>query len=116
MAAAWIFRIPGLPEQYKLQDVYEELQGGSWQLWLMMDDRIYGVLLTTIIDYPLSRELTLKGIAGDRMSEWIKFISTIENYARINGCSKVVTAAARKGWSVFLPDYTSDKVVLEKKL
>lgn len=116
LAAPLIYRIPLLNCQYKLDDVYKELKSESWQLWLMMDKTIDGVLLTEILDYPLCRVLVLKGISGRRMHRWIKFLDVIEEYARDNGCSKIMTAGARRGWRKILADYKHTMVVLEKEL
>jgi hypothetical protein len=116
LAAPWISAIPRLCDYYKLQDVYDALEAGNWQLWIALDRKIEGVLLTTVISYPKARDLVLLGIAGNRMREWIDRVGIIEDYARAAGCEKVVVMGARKGFARMLPQYTGGRVVLEKKL
>jgi len=112
----WLVQIPRLKEVYKLKDVYKAAQSGDWQLWTFMDKKLEGVLITTIVQLPLSRELRMIGIAGNRMNEWRDDIHIIENYARANDCDRVVMFAARKGFGKVFPDYKGDRVILEKKL
>jgi len=112
----WLVRIPRLNEWYKLNDVYKAVLSGDWQLWTFMDKKLEGVLLTTIVQLPLSRELRMIGIAGNRMEEWRGDIHIIENYARANDCDRVVMLGARKGFGKVFPDYKGDRVILEKKL
>ena len=116
MLAPWIFTIPRMKDRFRAADVRRELADGSWQAWAFIDGQVEGVLLTTIQQFPLARELHLIGIAGNRMDEWVAQMPAIENFAHDNGCDRVVMLGARKGFAKIFPDYDGGHVVLEKRL
>ena len=116
MVTGWLSEIPRLLDRYDLKGVYAELDAGLWQLWLMIDEEIEGVLITNIVHYPLSKELHLLGVAGRRMPEWKGLIKTIELYAHQNDCEIVMMVGARPGFSRVFPEYTGNRLVLEKRL
>jgi len=116
LTTEWLVKIPRLLDRYTLAHVYQELDGGYWQIWLMMDNTIHGVLLSKIIQYPVCREFHLIGIAGEKMREWLPLRPVLERYARENGCVRIILQNARKGFARVLPDYSGNRVIMEKTL
>ena len=119
LVTEWLSQIPRLAQKYGLQDVYTEVKTGNWQLWVFMGDEVDGVLLTTITQYPHWKELSLVGLAGRKMKQWLAEsdkLKPIECFAERHECNAVVMVGARKGFTKIFKDYTADRVVLEKLL
>jgi len=115
-AAEFILKIPRLPERFRLKDVYEEVETGNWQMWIMFEEKIEGVLLTTVTQYPLRRELHMIGVSGTRMREWVNLIDTIEKYGVQNDCESSLMLGVRRGFGRLLPEYKGNRLILEKVL
>ena len=109
--------IPRLIERYRIEDVYEEIRDGNWQLWLALDKTVEAACLTTIVEFPKRREIHLLGVAGHRAKEWAASgINLIEQYGRKMGCELIVAQAIRRGFGRYFPEYKLGRASLERKL
>ena len=115
-ATDFIIKIPRLTDRFRLKDVYTEIETGNWQFWIMVDEKIEGVLLTTLVKFPLRKELQMLGVSGSRMREWVGLIGPIETFASQNDCAGVVMLGVRRGFGRLLPDYKGNRLILEKVL
>lgn len=87
------------------------MQAGRWQLWI--GDK--AIALTTIIQFPVTRELRIIGGAGRFYDNWLDDLKQLETYAKEQGCTRV-TITGRRGFQRLLKDYTLKRVELEKEL
>ncbi len=109
-------QIPRLQEKYGLDDVYQELECGAWQLWIAGEEEIEAVMLTTVIQFPKMTELQLLGVAGQRMRDWLPFLPLMKEHAKNNNCSKITMGPVRKGFKRVLPEFQGDRLYLEMKV
>ena len=97
-------------------DIAEQLKYGTRLLWLVIDkDQILAALLTQL--FPMRSGLVLKLLegGGEKMSNWLHLKSQIEDYAKREGCVRVIVEG-RPGWARVLPDYEVVGVTLEKRI
>ena len=65
---------------------------GKMQLWFLWDkeqdipDRLYGIVITEIIQRPLQRCLNIKIMTGKHREKWQHLIKNIEDFAWQNQC------------------------------
>tara|TARA_B100000085_G_scaffold52913_1_gene46280 strand:- start:749 stop:1180 length:432 start_codon:yes stop_codon:yes gene_type:complete len=91
------------------------------QLWFLwdkeadIDQRLYGIVVTEIIQRPLQRCLNIKIMTGKHREKWQHLIKHIENYAWQNNCD-LLELVARPGWKRVLKPfgYKESHVLLEK--
>lgn len=98
-------------------DILEQLRYGTRLLWVAVDDSatIVAAALTQL--FPMRSGLVCKVLecGGDHMREWIGLRDQIEQYARDEGCARVLIEG-RPGWARMLPDYAMIGVTLEKRV
>jgi hypothetical protein len=99
-------------------DLPEWLAAGKGQLWLSVEDgEIVAALTTSIV--PMRNGLALRMICcgGSRMELWKSCHAQIEQFARAEGCDRVLSEG-RPGWSRALKigGYHVMRVTLEKRL
>jgi len=91
------------------------------QLWFLwdkeadIDQRLYGIVVTEIIQRPLQRCLNIKIMTGKHREKWQHLIKHIENYAWQNNCD-LLELVARPGWKRVLKPFgfKESHVLLEK--
>ena len=94
---------------YALNDVLNELQLGTMQLWVIGDFK--GVVVTTVNVKPLHKVLWVQFLAGDHMDDWLdEWIQTQEAYAKHNDCV-AIEFNGRKGWSKMQKHHSDYKPV-----
>jgi len=94
---------------------------GKMQLWFLWDkdqdipDRLYGIVITEIIQRPLQRCLNIKIMTGKHREKWQHLIKNIEDFAWQNQCD-LLELVARPGWKKILKPfgYQESHVLLEK--
>ena len=89
-----------------------------WFLWdseLDIQDRLYGVVVTEVIQRPLQRCLNIKIMTGKHRDKWRHLIKHIEDFAWQNNCD-LLELVARPGWKRVLKPfgYKESHVLLEK--
>lgn len=98
-------------------DILEQLRYGTRLLWLATDERnkIIAAALTQL--FPMRSGMVCKVLecGGDHMREWIGMRTQIEEYAKLEQCSRVLIEG-RPGWARMLPDYATIGVTLEKRI
>jgi len=91
------------------------------QLWFLWDkeqdipNRLYGIVITEIIQRPLQRCLNIKIMTGKHREKWQHLIKNIEDFAWQNQCD-LLELVARPGWKKILKPfgYQESHVLLEK--
>ena len=94
---------------------------GKMQLWFLWDkeidirNRLYGIVITEIIQRPLQRCLNIKIMTGKHREKWQHLIKHIEDFAWQNQCD-LLELVARPGWKKILKPfgYQESHVLLEK--
>lgn len=98
-------------------DILEQLKYGTRLLWVAADEEaeIVAAALTQI--FPMRSGLVCKVLecGGEKMREWISLRDQIEQYAKREGCGRVMIEG-RPGWARMLPDYAMIGVTLEKRI
>ena len=97
------------------------IKEGKMQLWFLWDseldiqDRLYGVVITEVIQRPLQRCLNIKIMTGKYREKWQHLIKHIEEFAWQNKCD-LLELVARPGWKRVLKPfgYKESHVLLEK--
>tara|TARA_R100001510_G_C7618698_1_gene180137 strand:- start:439 stop:873 length:435 start_codon:yes stop_codon:yes gene_type:complete len=97
------------------------IKDDKMQLWFLWDseldvqDRMYGVVITEVIQRPLQRCLNIKIMTGKHRDKWQHLIKNIEEFAWHNKCD-LLELVARPGWKRVLKPYgyKESHVLLEK--
>ena len=97
------------------------IKDNKMQIWFLWDseqdvqDRMYGVVVTEIIQRPLQRCLNIKIMTGKHRQKWQHLIKNIEKFAWQNQCD-LLELVARPGWKRVLKPfgYKESHVLLEK--
>jgi hypothetical protein len=98
-----------------VSDVLEAVQKRDMQLWLAAEEKIYAVIITEIMNYPLRNVCRVVIATGTERRRWQHFIATIEQWAKAQGCQSM-ELVARPGWKKIFRDYTLTHIHLEKEL
>lgn len=99
-------------------DIVERIAGGLVLLWVAIDDEngnIIAAMTTELVPMRSGLVCWMCQCGGDRMQDWSRFHVKIEEYAKVEGCGKVVLRG-RRGWERVLEGYTVRSVQLEKVL
>ena len=61
--------------KYHINDIYEDLTKGFYNLWLIIDDKgddkVVAAITTRIISYPNKKAMAMDWVGGKRMAEWL---------------------------------------------
>ena len=95
--------------KYHIDDIYENLTKGYYNLWLIVDDKdgekVIAALTTRIIWYPNRKAMAMDWVGGKRMMEWLpKAMEILTDFAKDCGCSHL-EGYGRKAWSKVLKKY-----------
>lgn len=101
-------------------DYRQDLESGKKQLWLAVETsslshEILGLAITSIDDYRQMRCGSIWVCTGKQLNKWLHFIYEIENWARQQGCKRMINYA-RPGFERLINGYTKTHVILEKDL
>lgn len=99
-------------------DMLENIRYGKTLLWIAIDDgdgNILAAMTTELVPMRSGLVCWMCQCGGDRMQDWSRFHLKIEEYARAEGCVKVVLRG-RAGWERVLEGYKVRTVQLEKVL
>ena len=98
-------------------DLPQWLADGKGQLWLSVEGHIVAALTTSLV--PMRNGLALRMICcgGGRMELWKDCHRQIEEFARAEGCDRIISEG-RPGWSrvLDLGGYKVTRVTLEKRI
>lgn len=109
--AAYLAGDEEMPEN--LKDWLKKRKG---LLWLYTTGgRVLAAMITSIEMRPSGKVLRMGATGGTELKRWRECEARIVEYARAEGCVKIVSEG-RPGWARVLPGYTIKRVVLEKVL
>lgn len=119
----WPAAEPFIVSAYKDSDqdvpanILADLRSARRVLWLAVDETetIIAAMLTQLFPMASGKMCRMQECGGERMQEWKHLRRRIEDYARDEGCDRVMLEG-RPGWQRMLPDYAQVGVVLEKRL
>lgn len=80
------------------------------QLWIAYDDKVYGAVVTEVMEYPQMKALCMHFTGGEDLPKWKDaMLSVLRSFAKDTGC-KVIESTGRAGWSRIFKDdgYKSD--------
>ena len=104
--------------KYTGADVVREIVQGRMQLWAAVnEEKINGIAITEIVNYPCTRLLRFLCCTGEKAEEWFSLIQEIEAWGKMQGC-KSFEAICRAGWERYLKnyDYKKQHVIMGKEL
>jgi hypothetical protein len=98
-------------------DMLARLETARMLLWAAIgeDGKIFAAMTTELVPMRSGLVCWMCQCGGSRVWEWSKFIDKIEEYARAEGCVRVVLRG-RQGWRGVLDGYRLRSVQLEKVL
>lgn len=98
-------------------DINEQFKYGSRLLWLVVDTeaRIVSAITTQLFEMRTSKVCKVMESGGSRLTECLPLKEQIEQYAKAEGCDRVLIEG-RPGWAGVLKDYRTTGVVLEKRI
>lgn len=95
---------------------WQEIKDGYSQLWMVVDEQLTGICVTAIINYPNLRSCKIRLCAGEKVKGWIHLLRDhVEPWAREKGC-ETMEGHMRKGWQRLMPDYSTTRIFMEKRL
>jgi hypothetical protein len=91
--------------RYTADDIRQTFKKGGQQLWIAYDDKIYGAVITEIIQYPQMRALIMHFTGGIELSKWKnEMLSVLRSFAKDANC-QTIESFGRTGWKkVFSKD------------
>jgi hypothetical protein len=91
--------------RYTADDIRQTFKEGGQQLWIAYDDKIYGAVITEIIQYPQMRALIMHFTGGIELPKWKdEMLSVLRSFAKDANC-QTIESFGRTGWKkVFSKD------------
>ncbi len=97
-------------------EVQRSILSGHSLLWLAWNgSKIEGVASTALEKANDKLACTIVACGGNGSERWLGLISSIEQYAKNEGCSSM-RIIGRKGWARVLDGYKTKNIILEKAL
>ena len=95
--------------KYHIDDIYEDLTKGYYNLWLVIDnkrdEKVIAAITTRIIEYPNRKAMAMDWVGGRRMAEWLPIVmNRLISFANDCGCSHL-EGYGRKAWMKILKKY-----------
>ena len=91
--------------RYTADDIKQTFKEGGQQLWIAYDDKIYGAVITEIMEYPQMRALVMHFTGGIQLPKWKdEMLSVLRSFAKDANC-QTIESFGRTGWKkVFSKD------------
>ena len=95
--------------KYHIDDIYNDLTKGYYDLWLIIDDKsddkVIAAITTRLIQYPNRKAMAMDWVGGKRMKEWLPIaMKTLISFAKDCNC-KHLEGFGRKAWIKVLNRY-----------
>ena len=95
--------------KYHINDIYEDLTKGFYNLWLIIDDKgedkVVAALTTRLIKYPNRSAMAMDWVGCKRMAEWLPIaMEKLSSFAKDCGFSHL-EGYGRKAWMKILKKY-----------
>jgi hypothetical protein len=101
---------------HEIEDVLAAIIQRDWQLWLSVRSHIIeAVCITQINVCPKIKVCRIVLVVGDGMKDWVHLEDGIADWAKGQGCCKVV-GELRPGWKKILPHWSFGNIVAERIL
>lgn len=100
------------------EDILDRVANGKTLLWIAIEQTngiIIAAMTTELVKQRSGLVCWMCQCGGDRLHDWSRFHTKIEEYARAEGCVSVVLEG-REAWKRVLEGYTVRSVRLEKVL
>ena len=100
---------------YGVDDLYDPLLTGEFQLWAAVrDGQVIGAAVTVIEEGRKAKVLSVLNLGGEDIKDWIASLDkAFTLFARQNNCL-AYEAVTRKGFSRLVPGFIEDGVVYVK--
>ena len=98
-----------------VEDVHKLIMDRDWQLWISRGKTIEAACITQINDLPKIKICRIVLVAGTNMDSWLHFEEHIAEWAKSQGCKKLV-GELRKGWQRKLKHWIFGNIVAERKI
>ena len=105
-------------DDFMPEDILERVRYGKVLLWVAIDQEdgeIVAAMTTELVPMRSGLVCWMCQCGGKRLGEWWQFHKKIEQYAKAEGCVKVVLRG-RPGWERVLDGFKRTSVTLEKML
>ena len=99
-------------------DILDRIASGKMLLWIAIEEAngiIIAAMTTQLVRQRSGLVCWMCQCGGERMHDWSRFHVKIEEYAKVEGCVKVVLEG-REAWKRVLEGYSVRSVRLEKVL
>jgi 2-oxoglutarate dehydrogenase complex dehydrogenase (E1) component-like enzyme len=100
------------------EDILDRIGSGKMLLWVAIEQTngiIIAAMTTELVKQRSGLVCWMCQCGGERMGDWSRFHTKIEEYARAEGCVRVVLEG-REAWKRVLEGYHMRSVRLEKVL
>jgi hypothetical protein len=113
----WLDRAYAKTDLVMPGELVDQLQNGDRQLWIAWasEGKILCGVITRLAKRRLGLYCEIEAAGGVEVTRWIGCMTTIQEWAKSEGCSKV-TVQGRPGWAMLLRHYRRSQVVLELDL
>ena len=92
--------------RYTVDDIKQSfISNLNQQLWIAYDDKIYGAVITEVMQYPQMKALTMHFTGGIELPKWKDaMLSVLRSFAKDTDC-QTIESFGRTGWKkVFSKD------------
>ena len=93
--------------RFNIEDIYDGLFTRPQQLWVAYDDsdnRVYGAVVTEVIEYPRMKALVMHFTGGEDLPKWkTEMLELLKEFARGQQCS-IIESYGRRGWGKVFKD------------
>lgn len=109
---------PALGPGDTTMDVLKQLFSKDAQLWAVLDRGwpIAGIVTQIVTDGAGRKVCNIWAVGGSNIQGWFHNLSTIEAWAKSEGCVAVTVEQGRPGWQRMMQGYKVTSVSLEKEL
>ena len=97
-------------------DIEADILSGRSLLWVAWNGQeVAAAAATILIDSEIGKVCIITACGGRAMQRWLPLLAEIENYARVEGCSRV-RIYGRKGWLRLLEGFEEKHIIMDKEL
>lgn len=79
-------------------DILDGIKTRPQQLWIAYDDKVYGAVITEVIEYPQMKSLIMHFTGGIELPKWKnEMLALLRRFAKDQGCA-TIESFGRTGW------------------
>lgn len=107
---------PALGDGETIEQVLSDLLDKKAQLWVgVTETRMEGACVTEIFKRG-AKYCNIWLMGGRGINNWLYYLSTIEAWAKAEGCDAMLIERGRLGWQRVIPEYKIKSITLTKEL